>query len=141
MGSLLALTHASPLQVVLADTGAPLTPQEEAAFFSRHPEAASYRVLRWEAGAVKAGRDKREVNTDSSLRLHLPLPPGHLELVLEKNSIVAPDLESWSHNSSAAGNEAQVLADCFYSGGFSVSWAVISTCDGLVSVKCRLLGC
>ena len=58
--------------------------------------AVNYRVVRWEAGAERVRRARlQETNTDSSLHLHLPLLPGHLDLVLEKNSIAAPDFESW----------------------------------------------
>ncbi|XP_071527364.1 A disintegrin and metalloproteinase with thrombospondin motifs 1-like isoform X2 [Panulirus ornatus] len=122
------------LKIHLADTGEPLRPELEAVFFPRDPPR-EYRVLRWRSG--RSRRSLKDDPTNSSISLQLPIGDSKVDLILEKVNLAIPDLKLSFDDSSGKEEEEEevrVPQDCFYSGGTSTSWAVISTCSGLIGV-------
>ncbi|XP_053649722.1 A disintegrin and metalloproteinase with thrombospondin motifs 6-like isoform X2 [Cherax quadricarinatus] len=119
------------MQIHLADTGQPLDPHLEAVAFPIH-KPREYQVLRWSS---RERRSLRNLN-NSSVTLRLPFKDSRLDLILDKVNLAAPDLELSFHDLPNK-KLSSVQLDCFYAGGNSTTWAVISTCSHLMGVVAR----
>ncbi|XP_042215106.1 A disintegrin and metalloproteinase with thrombospondin motifs 16-like isoform X2 [Homarus americanus] len=127
------ISSTTGMQIHLADTGQLLHPQLESTVFPLHPPG-EYRVLRW------SERSRRSLHHDlkssaSTVSLQLPFPDSQVDLVLQNVNLAAQDLQLSFHEFPGQQVEADdIPVDCFYAGGSSTTWAVISTCSGLMGV-------